>query len=780
MRPELVSQLQARIGASGLTPDQLRARLRAAGFAESLLDPYLPGTSALATPLANDTLFAAVRSLGLADSTEVASLQALNRTLAPHDSVRPDTGLRVFGLEVFQRATSQFEPNLSGPVDDRYRLGPGDVLVLILTGDVELAHTLEVTREGFIVIPQVGQLYVSNLSLAELDQLLYTRLGRVYSGVRRGNGATTRFHVSVARLRSNQVFVVGDVAVPGSYRVSSAGSALTALYAAGGPNVNGSLRRIEIRRGGQVVDVLDLYDYLLRGDASHDVRLETGDVVFVPVHGPRVKIDGEVIRPAIYEIREGEGLPDLVRAAGGFTASASRRRVQIRRILPPDQRTEIGRDRVVIDLSAEQFEQGLSPSFALQPGDEVEVFPVVDRVRSRITVDGNVWAPGPQGYAPGMRLSDAIRRAGGVKPDVYLGQILVSRLQPDSTRIQLRSSFRDSTGSVSDDIVLREDDSIEIFSLSTFRPDRYVVVTGAVNAGGRFPYRAGMTLRDVVLMAGGLRESAYLGEAEIARLPESRENGVVATAFRVPLDSGYLFERSGNGSYLGPPGLPAPNGHTADVPLRPYDNVLILQQPEWQLQRTVFIGGEVRFPGQYALVTKTERLSGLLERAGGLTEEAYPDGVVFYRSEDRVGRVGIDLPRVLRGQSKQDDLILQHGDSIVIPEYNPVVKVYGSVNSPVGVAYVPGRSIEYYIAAAGGPSRDADHRRAYVRQPNGKVESARYRALLLPNSLPEPRAGAVIYVPAKDPNEKRDLGAVAGSVAQILASIVAIVAIALK
>jgi protein involved in polysaccharide export with SLBB domain len=692
--------------------------------------------------------------------------------------VRADSGRRLFGLDVFRRETSQFDPNLAGPVDANYRLGPGDRLVLILTGDVEAAYTLDVTREGLVVIPQVGQINVANLTLAQLEDLLYARLGRVYSGISRGPGASTRFSVSVARLRSNQVFVVGDVALPGSYRVSSAGTALSALYAAGGPTTNGSLRQVEIRRGGRVVERLDVYDYLLRGDASRDPRLQTGDVVFVPVRGPRARIWGEVVRPATYELKAGESLADLVSAAGGFTESAARQRIQIERIVPAtDRGTGGGNDRVVIEVTSEQLANGQVPPLAIEAGDVVRVFPVSERVRNRVTVRGSVWAPGAQGFRSGMQLSEALRLAGGVRPDAYLGQVLVTRLRPDSTREQLRATLRDTTGAVLRDLELREDDDIQVFALSEFRPVRYVAVSGAVRKPGQYPFREGMTMRDVVLLAGGLQESAFLGEAEVARLPESREGGRTAQTVRVPLDSSYLFERGPDGRYVGPPGLPAPSGPAPEVALRPYDNVLVLQQPNWELQRTVVLAGEVQFPGRYSLRNRNERLSDIIERAGGLTREAYPAGVVFVRNEGRLGRIGIDLPLVMRNARHRDNLILQDGDSIIIPQYNAVVNVKGAVNSPVAVSYVPGRSLDFYLAAAGGPSRKADTRRAYVTQPNGKVESRRSRPLL-PDHNPEPQAGSVVFVPERDPADKRDYVAAAAAVAQVLAALVAIVALA--
>jgi protein involved in polysaccharide export with SLBB domain len=780
-RPELIAQLRQRIVTSGMTADQVRARLRAEGYPENLLDPYLPDAS-IALAGVDTSVFAAVVSLGIADSSDVAALRRdlimpIDSALQASRTAEVDSALsrtRVFGLDVFRRNTSQFDPNLTGPVDANYRLGPGDRLVLVLSGQVQASYALDVTREGFVVIPEVGQVDVANLTMAQLEEVLYGRLRRVYSELGRGAGAPTRFSISPARLRSNQIYVIGDVTAPGSYRVSGAGTALTALYAAGGPSLTGSLRRVEIRRGGQIIDVLDVYDYLLRGDASHDPRLDNGDVVFVPVHGPRVEIDGEVLRPAIYELKVGETLADAIRAAGGFRATANRSRVQIERIVPPQARTPGGRDRVVIDITSEQLLSGSGPTFALENGDVVHVFPVADRVRNRVDVHGNVWGPGTVGFTPGMRVSEALRLAGGVKPDVYLGQVLVSRLRSDSTRVQLRTSLRDTLGTVVNDFPLLEDDEVRVFSVTEFRPSRYVAIGGAVRKSGRYSYREGMTLRDLVLLAGGLEEKALLEAAEVARLPENRNGGRLAVTIRVPLDSSYLFERAADGRYLGPPGLPAPAGPTREVALQPYDNVLILEQPDWELQRTVVIAGEVMYPGRYSLRSKDERLSDLVERAGGLTQQAYAGGVVFHRRQDAVGRIGVDLGKALRNPRFRDNLALQDGDSIHVPAFKPTVNVTGAVNSPVAVAYVPGRDVDYYIDAAGGLARNAAPSRAYVRQPNGAVES-RPRGPFGRN--PRPRPGSVVVVPEKDPNDRKDYAQIAGSVAQVLASLIAIIAV---
>jgi polysaccharide biosynthesis/export protein len=817
--PALLQQLRQKVMTSGLTPDQVRARLRAEGYPENLLDAYLPGATggADSTALTSD-VFSAMTQLGIADTAEVdllrcgvdpdsltipdtllngvidttrnaARMAARMRSvralcIAREDSIvrglnrtktEVDSGFVLFGMDFFRNRSTQFNPNLAGPVDASYRVGPGDRLALVLTGDVEQSYALDVTREGFIVVPQVGQIFVNQLTLGEIENVLYSRLGRVYSGVRRGAGATTHFYLTPARLGSNQIFVTGDVLRPGSYRVSSAGTALTALYAALGPSDNGGMRQILIRRGGVAVDTLDVYDYLLNGNTSHDVRLNNGDLVFVPVHGPRVRIVGEVARPATYEIRPNETLADALRFAGGFTATAARRRVQIERIVPPSQRAPGGRDRIVTDIVSDEFVTGTGPSIPVLAGDVIRVFSVTSRVRNRIFVRGDVWSPGSQGLAAGMRVSDALKLAGGVKPDVYLGQVLITRTMPDSTRLQLRAALRDTTGAVINDFPLQEDDEITVFSMSEFRPTRYVAINGAVRKSGQFPYKEGMTVRDLVLLAGGLDQSAYLNEAEVARLPETRTGGVTARTFRVPLDSSYIFERGPDGRYLGPPGLPASSGPNPEVLVNPYDNVLILRQPNWELQRTAVIAGEVKYPGRYSLKTKTEKITDLIQRAGGLTPDAYANGVIFYRTNNGVGRIGIELPDVLRNAKSLDNLPLQDGDSLFIPRYNAVVNVQGAVNSPVSVTYSPGKTIDYYIRAAGGPSRKADAKRAYVTQPNGKVE-ARESRFLLPDGVPRPKAGSSIYVPERDPADRPfDILSGIGAFAQIAATLATLV-----
>jgi protein involved in polysaccharide export with SLBB domain len=827
-RPDLVEQLRRRLAESGLTPDQIRARLRSAGYSETLLDDYLLGADTTRRLRPGPRTLDAARALGILSETEADSLEmqdsirvvsdSLQQVLDSLQAIRADSaradsladslrvlqggGLKLFGLETFRRTSTRFQAAQAGPVDENYRLGPGDLLVLILTGDVELAYSLDVNREGFIVIPQVGSVYVANLTLGQLNDVLYSRLSRVYSGIRRGRG-TTKFQVTVGRLRNIQVFVVGDVVRPGAYQVSGAGTVLTALYAAGGPTSNGSYRRIEVRRAGKLVDSLDIYDYLLHGNNASDVRLQTGDVVFVPVHGPFVKLAGEVTRPAVYELRTGETLRQLIEYAGGFGPTAYRARVRIHRILPPDARDATGPARVVVDVGPEQLAGGAAPAVPISPGDSVTVLAVPDRLRGYVTVRGNVWVEGQVGFRPGMKLSDAIRMAGGPKPDVYLDRILVSRTNDDSTRLQLRSAFSDSTGAVTNDLALQQEDEIRVFSRAAFLPNRYVTVVGAVRNPGRVPYREGMTMRDLVLLAGGVTEDADLREAEIARRADSQDPGALATTIRVALDSVALV----TGGTDGVPVTPTAGGvgGVPDVTLQPYDNVLIVRQPGWEVQRLVYVTGQVKHPGRYALRSKTERLSDVLKRAGGLTEQAYAGGIQFYRSysagrrpgDDHLPpiagaprgpddtlprgfseRVGLDLPRVLENTKFRDNLILAAGDSIHIPEYNPIVMVEGSVNAPGAVPHTPGKSLDWYVNAAGGYTQLSDRKHAYVTQPNGKREGVK-RRVILADDVPKPKSGAVIYVPARVVQDQpSNVAGVIGTVAGLVSTLVTLIVVA--
>ena len=706
--PGLADVLRQRLQQSGLTPDQIRARLQASGYPPNLLDAYLPGaTPSLPAAIPGANELAAIQALGLAPVTQPGAGLPVDTGL-----VRPARGgapteapSRVFGVDVFRRTTTQFLPLLSGPVPPDYKLGPGDQLVLILTGDVELAYTLAVTREGFILIPQVGQVFVSNLTLDQLRDLLYTRLGRVYSGVKRGASATTRFDVTVANVRANQVYVVGEVNQPGAYQISSLATVLTALYAAGGVTERANMREVEVRRLGKPLARLDLYDYLMRGDTRNDLRLETGDVVFVRLRRQRAQVTGAVRRPAIYDLGAGERLGQFVLDAGGFEPDAQLKRLAIFRVLPAPERGPGAPARTVIDV----------PLIAIPSNGAA------------------TWAS---------------------KMDV-VGTVAMPMME------------------------LQDGDSVVVDAVPPLARQYYVAIAGMVRKPGSYPWREGITLRDLVLLARGPAIGADLREAEVARMPKDRSNGQLATTIRVSMDSTYLFERDSLGRYVGPPGVPVPAAGAPEVKLQPFDNVLILREPGFDFQRNVWVTGEVRYPGTYSLHTKSDRLADVIVRAGGLTPQAYAEGIRFVRRESNVGRINVELKRALEDTTSRFNILLQPGDSIELPEYEPSVKVTGAVNSPGSVLWQQGKDLEYYISAAGGFAQLANKGAVSVRYANGEVKT-RHRSIF-GTSDPRPGPGSEVSVPAKDPNAPHtDYVALFGAIAQVLASTVAIIVVATK
>jgi protein involved in polysaccharide export with SLBB domain len=707
--PQLVDLLRQRLSSSGMTPDEIRSRLRAAGYPDTLLNAYLGSVSAGQPSRVSPQILMAVEALGL-PPLSTANLVPLDTGMlrAAQEPIPPESlaaGNYVFGMDVFRRGHTRFLPLLAGPVPPDYHLGAGDQLVLILTGEVELAYTLPVTREGFILIPLVGQVFVSNLTLGQLRDVLYTRLGKVYSGVQRSPSAATRFEVTVANVRANQVYVIGEVAQPGAYQLSALGTVLTGLYAAGGITARANVRRVEVRRAGRVVDTLDLYDYLLRGDSRADMRLESGDIVFVPVHGARVYAAGAVTRPAIYELKPDETLADLVRAAGGFRPNAALRRVSVYRFLPPAQRSPAAPVRTIRDVAL-----GTDPE------------------------------------APAMRApSDRDRDPA---PTTRVGNIDVPAL------------------------TLEDGDSVVVDSVPPITNDYHVGIAGMVNRGGLYPWHPGMTLRDLVLLARGPTVGADLREAEIARMPEDRSQGQIATTIRVPLDSTYLYTRDTTGRYFGPPGVPFAGAGAPEVVLRPYDNVLILMQPDFDFQNTVTMTGSVRYPGVYSLRTKRDRLTDLITRAGGLTPQAYGEGIRFVRQVEGLGRINVDLKRALADTGSRYNIVLQPGDSIQIPQYQPTVKVSGAVNSPGSVLWQKGKSLEFYLGAAGGFTYKADKSHVSVRYANGEVRSR--RTWLFTTRDPTPGPGSELFVPEKAMGPGTNWVSVATAVTGILSSTVAI------
>lgn len=774
------AQILERLRQSGLTREQAQGLLQQAGYDPGLADAYfdalesgrgLPATApepdfltALATiGVSTQGLSASMPdSLGMLGDS-LLYLDPLTAELLAEDSAIAAS--KIFGMQLFRLGRTDLKPMQFGPVGPSYRIGPGDELQLVLTGDVEQAYRFVVTREGSIFIPAAGQVSVNGLTLAQLEDLLFVRLGRVYSGISRGPEATTRFSVSLGRLRANQVFITGDVRRPGSYELSSVATAFNALYLARGPKETGSFRHIEVLRGGERVGVLDLYDYLIRGNPSADIRLENGDRLFVPPALIQVEVQGEVRRPAVYEMTPQEGLGDLLMFAGGPTANAVLRRVQIDRILPPSQRTA-GRSRVLVDVDVSSLEAG--ERMPLYDGDLVSVFAVSDEIRNRLWLTGAARNPGIFEWRPGMTLADVIESADGLLETAYLPRAHIYRLNPrNGTRIMVQVPIDGDSLRSPATTLLQDADSIVVFDRSQLANERFVSIDGFVKEPGTFTMADGMSLKDLVLAAGGFTHGAYTLEAEVSRMGDLfTRSDTVSRIFRIRLESAQGTDGAGV-----PTWQPAAN----EFPLQHGDQVFIRRAPGYESPRQVVITGEVRLPGSYVLETREERLTQLLQRAGGITSEGYAPGMHVMR---RGTIVGAELDQALRDPSNRNNIRLEAGDSIHVPAYDPMVTVRGAVTFESRLLYRPGAGLDYYIDQAGGFAPQADEDRTTVTYSNGQRSTT--RKFLLLKSTPEIRPGATILVPEEPPstgswiNVASTLLGLAGSTATLLLAIQAL------
>jgi len=725
---------------SGMSRAQVRAGLQRMGHDPGLADPYfdaLEGRGLAPESEPPRAMLDALASLGvpgIRKSDELPLRSPWIEAGQPADSgghvlvADTSTGPKLFGLDLFRRFTRQFESTSSGPVDPDYRLGPGDEVSLALTGEIEAAYAVEVSREGRIMVPEVGPVFVAGLTLSELEDRLHGPLGRRYSGLGRGAGAPIRLHVGLGRLRTSVVYVVGEAVRPGAYEISSVGTVLSALYRAGGPNERASFRAVEIRRGGEPVRSVDLYDYLLRGGTADDMRLRHGDVVFLPVTGARVTVEGAVRRPAIYEVLPSEDLGLVIGYAGGLSSQASTHRVQLDRILPPEQRRP-GVDRALVDVSADGRVAGVP--MTARDGDVVRVFEVAAERRNRVVVTGEVNRPGDYEWRPGLTLAELLERAQGAAERAYLARAHIFRLNPrDRTRRLIGIDLSDGTTPILDR------DSVVVYGAPQLAYAQTVVIDGFVKRPGRYDLARGMTLQDLVLAAGGFIDGAYAVEAELARMPVESDGSATMSVTKVRL--GGRLDPNGGGLVEWAP-------DAREVRLAHGDHIYIRRSPEADALQTVRVAGEIEFPGTYVLAGNGERLSDLLKRAGGPTVAAEIAGGRLVR---RGHLVATEMGSALRSPGGVADLPLLPGDSIFVPRADPTVLVTGAVGFESRIQHVPGAGLDYYVDRAGGYAQSADKGRTTVTQQNGERAVVHLRTLFF-DSKPDPGPGSTVFVPSK-------------------------------
>lgn len=685
-----------------------------------------------------------------ADSLAKASSDKL---IAVFNELNP----KIFGSELFTNKNLTFEPNLKLPTPKNYVIGPDDELVIDIWGASQQTYKKKVSADGFIKLELVGPIFVSGLTLEQTSQRVISRLSKIYFGLQ-SNPQTTFAQVSIGSIRTIKVTIVGEATLPGTYSLPSLASVFNALYACGGPSANGSYRTIEVVRANKVVAKLDVYAFLLSGNQKDNIRLEDQDIIRIRPYGNRVEFVGEVKRSGFYEAQTGEHLDKLIEYAGGFSNKAYSNQVKVIR--------NNGKELVVADVAQVNY-----ANFNPQKGDKYIIGRVLNRYQNRILLEGAVFRPGVYSLEDNSSITSLIKSAEGVREDALLSRAIIYRkdenLNQQSFAIDLGAIIQ---GKVSD-VALQREDSVVIYSALDLQEKKIITIDGYVQNPGKFPYAQNLTVEDLILQAGGLKEGASTTRIEVSR----RITNTIDQATSSELSKLYWIDINPD---FGLKGL-VNNGFK----LEPFDVISVRRVQSFVEGQQVTLEGEVYFPGNYSISAKTERISDIIKRAGGLTKESYPEGAYlickrklsdlerqkrlnqlrkiknnnnvdtssFRNMEEELldlqEQVGIDLPRILRRPGSRADLILQDGDLLKIPTQLQTVKLSGEVLYPISIRYQPGKRLRSYVHNAGGFSSNALRRHTYVIYANGSVKSARHYLFL--NDFPKIKPGAEIFVPLK-------------------------------
>lgn len=668
----------------------------------------------------------------------------------------------IFGASLFRNSNIRFEPNLNMPTPAGYVIGSGDQLLLDLTGDNEASYRLPVSPEGTVRVEYVGIIPVAGLTIEDAADKIRTQMQRTYPGLRSGN---TRLSLTLGNIRSIKVTLTGQVTKPGTYTLPSVANVFHALYAAGGPSAKGTYRNIQLIRNNQIIQTIDTYDFLTKGIQSGNVRLEDQDVIHIPVFTNHVSFEGLVKNPGIFEPATGETLEDLLRYAGGFDTKAYTAKIKVLQVTD--------RERSVADIYANEYSQ-----YTPKNGDQYIVEEVLDRFANRVDIEGAVFRPGQYELTPGLTLRQLIDRADGLKEDAFMGRAYINRLKADNTQELISFDLDKLIAGEIEDYILRREDKVIISSIFDLRDEYSVSINGEVRRPGQFKFVEDMTLGSLIHMSGGLAEAANIEHIEVARRIRRNVNERDSVLSELHLVTFGSREEALNSDFV----------------LQPYDIVSVRSSTGYQYQKQVRIEGEVKYPGVYTILSKDERISDLVRRAGGVTEYAYLEGASLQRKasdlkisqdhgalsqaarqeieaqeaeQDRLrdmalqntkeaeatsnlffsNYVGIDLEKVLAGKSKRQDLILEDEDVIVIPKQLQTVTVRGQVLNPNRVVYKPGKPLAYYIDQAGGFTVKAHKKKTFVQYANGSVKGTRM-------FYPEVKPGAEIIVPTRPEREK--------------------------
>ncbi|MGM0531659.1 MAG: SLBB domain-containing protein [Bacteroidota bacterium] len=713
----------------------------------------------------------------------------LDRSMAPSFDVREDTMPQTgrdtadttkdrrkerdtvnyyFGYEMFDGPEDKFKSADIGAVDPNYQVGPGDEIVLSIWGATEMRSQMEISRDGTIFIQRYGQMNVSGLTLDQLEKKLTKNLSRIYSGLSPDEGnPTTHLDVSVGKLRSIQIYVAGKVKDPGSRFVSNYSTAFTALYNAGGPTIHGSMRDVKVIRDGEVVSNLDLYDFVTSGKKPDDVRLQNQDVIYVPPRLSTIKLKGDVKDTAFYELKKEETLRDLLEFSGGLQTSADIQKVQIERISSFTDRERTGEFYNVLTPDLGSFKQD---TFQINPlplydKDVVTISPITGKqIKDSIPggvnyvhVSGHIYKPGRYVLDDDMKLKDLLNRAGGLKDSVFWENTYQIRADLirytenglDKKIIQVPLKELIEGESSQHNHTLKHRDSLIVYSADIAHDEKMTSIYGEVKNPGEYRLEENMNVHDLLLQSGGFTKRAYKYNLEVFRLVSDKGTDQLTSVHNVDISPDMLQQFESEEAF----------------DLEDYDMVIVRRDPDLEYHRVVKIAGEVEYPGRYPILNKNETLGTLIERAGGLTKEAFLPGLTFNRN-DTTKIVG-DFAE--SAKEEQESIVLQQGDSITVPKNPGTVRIRGSVRNPGHVQYRPGWRADRYVEAAGDYTFDAAKNKTVVYYPGGNARRKRW----LWN--PPVEEGSEIFVPQKPPREPIDITDLLSQWASIATSVATVI-----
>jgi len=751
------SQLEQMALSKGLPADQLQKLEARISRISKNLDGNTNGKE-----LNNNNLKATGRNFSKSSEAD-----SLNDILKQRDLVFDKIRVKVFGEDLFNNPNLTFEPNLRIPSPASYILGPDDQILLDIYGNSEASYKLTISPDGFIRIPNLGPVLISGLTLTEAKYKIYHGLSQIYSAMR-GSNPKTFLNVSLGDIRSIKVTLVGEVRLPGTYTLPSLASVFNALYSSGGPNKNGSFRNIELIRNNKVIDKIDIYDFLINGIQKKNIRLEDQDVIKVNPYQSRVEFQGEVKRPGIYEVKQGETLSKLLEYAAGFTDRAYTHRIKI---IQTDSR-----EKAVKDVDDAHYS-----SYLCQRGDLYIIEPIINRFSNRVQIKGSVFRPGVYALENGLTLSQLIKKADGIKEDAFTTRATIRRLNEKLMPEYISFDVTRILNGLDADIPLVREDSVTISSRKALQEAFFVSIEGEVLKPDTTLWASGIHLQDLILHAGGLTDAASFKRIEITRRVKDSDplspNSAISKSFRFDITEDLKS-----------------NSEVNNFILEPFDHIVVRTLPGYSVQQYANIDGEVLYRGKYGITQKNMKISDLIKLSGGLTLEAFPQGATLIRhsSQNRSDQdkkrqllvrlrtagkdsialakvqtqidslshihanpVGIDLVKILQNPGSKYDLILNDGDSIKIPRKLETVQVNGDVLYSVSVRYDHSYNLLSYINAAGGFSSNAAKRKTYVVYANGSVSGT--HSFLFINSYPRILPGAQIIVPDKGPIKKTSL-----------------------